>query len=100
MDQYNYLIILKDNLKHSAEKLNLRQEFIFQRDYNLKYTAKCVTEQLQYNVPKLLNTSPQSLDINPSIQRYNIKNKKQLENTITTKWNSINLDIMKNSQES
>ncbi|CAK9796392.1 Transposable element Tcb2 transposase [Anthophora quadrimaculata] len=64
MDQHIYLDILQENLKSSAEKLNLGN-FIFQQDRDPKHTAKHVKQWLLYNAPKQLNTPPQSPDMNP-----------------------------------
>lgn len=49
MDKTVYLDILKENLKVSAEKLELPSRWIFQQDNDPKHTAHTVREWLLYN---------------------------------------------------
>lgn len=65
MNKNVYLDILKNNLQESIQKLNMPTVYYFQQDNDPKHTAHIVKEWLLYNVPKLLNTPPQSPDINP-----------------------------------
>ena len=65
MDKYAYLNILKANLKRSAEKLGLENDYYFQQDNDPKHTADIVKLWILYNVPKQLRTPPQSPDLNP-----------------------------------
>lgn len=64
MDKMKYLDILKNNLKQSAQKLNLGSSFIFQQDNDPKHTAKIVQLWLLYNCKMQLHTPPQSPDLN------------------------------------
>ncbi|XP_060831539.1 mucin-2-like [Bombus pascuorum] len=56
--------ILKNNLRESARKLGLFEDFHFQRDNDPKDTDRIVKERIVYNTPHMLITLPQSPDIN------------------------------------
>lgn len=58
MDKYKYLAILKNNLKQSAEKLGIADNFYFQQDNDPKHTAHIVRQWIIYNVPHILETPP------------------------------------------
>lgn len=64
MDSFVYLKILKTNLKQSAQKLRIADDFSLYQDNDLKHSARVVQEWLLYNTPKFLETPPQSLDMN------------------------------------
>lgn len=106
MDRYGYLDILKQNLKKSAEKLNLVGRFHFQHDNDPKHTSKIVKEWLLYNVPHMLQTPPQSPDLNPienlwdildqQVRLREIKNKEQLVTALTEEWAKIKPNITEN----
>lgn len=97
MDKNLYLKILKENVKNSAEKLNIGKGFYFQQDNDPKHTAHVVREWLLYNVPHRLNTPPQSPDLNPiehlwddlekRIRKHEIRNKQQLKAVLMDEWN-------------
>ena len=65
LDKYKYLNISKNNLKESARKLGLLEDFHFQQDNDSKDTARIMKEWIVYNTPHMLITPPQSPDINP-----------------------------------
>ena len=65
MDKNVYLNILKTNIKESAQKMGLENDFYFQQDNDPKHTAWVVRMWLLYNAPKMLVTPSQSPDINP-----------------------------------
>lgn len=65
MDQIGYLNILKQNLRQSAEKLDLGEDFCFQQDNDPKYTAHNVKLWLLYNTKNQLKSPPYSPDLNP-----------------------------------
>lgn len=98
--------ILKDNLKQSAEKLGMGENFHFQQDNDPKHTTSIVKEWIIYNVPHVLETSPQSPDINPiehlwveigrQLSKYNINSKEVLKTKIFEVWNNIKEDITEN----
>ncbi|CAK9811674.1 Transposable element Tc1 transposase [Anthophora quadrimaculata] len=106
LDKAKYLHILKDNLKKSAVKLGLLENFYFQQDNDPKHKAKIVQEWLLYNIPHMLHTPPQSPDINPiehlwteigkRLQNHNITSKDQLKEKILQIWNSIEPTVTEN----
>jgi transposase len=106
MDRFQYLTILKDNLKASVEKLGLEQSWIFQQDNDPKHTAIIVKEWLLYNVPKQLHSPPQSPDLNPiehiwdeverKLRKYHISNKKTLKEALIKAWAEITPEITRN----
>lgn len=96
---------MKDNLKQSAEKLGIAENFHFQQDNDPKHTAHIVKEWIIYNVP-VLEIPPQSPDINPiehlwaeigrQLSKYNINFKEVLKTKIFEVWNNIKEDITEN----
>lgn len=99
MDWRQYMDILKQNLHASAEKLNLRESFIFQQDNDPKHTALNVKLWLLYNTRRQLHTPPQSPDMNPiehlwgelkrRLTARDIRNKAQLKVALLEEWNKI-----------
>lgn len=99
MDQYGYLNILKENLKQSAQQLNLGQDYWFQQDNDPKHTAQNVKLWLLYNTTHQLNSPPQSPDLNPiehlwdllerKIRKHSITSKEMLKNVIIEEWTKI-----------
>ena len=91
--------ILKKNLQESAEKLAIKDDFIFQQDNDPKHTARIVKEYLLYHVPRRLQTPPQSPDLNPiehlweklekNIRKYNITSKNDLICKLKEEWAKI-----------
>lgn len=65
MNQEQYLKILKENLKQSAEKMGILDTFKLYQDNDPKHKAHKVRSWLLYNCPKVLETPPQSPDLNP-----------------------------------
>ncbi|GIY34768.1 uncharacterized protein CEXT_86541 [Caerostris extrusa] len=75
--------ILKENLKQSAQDLNLGDDFWFQQD----------------NIKNQLQSPPQSPDLNPiehlwdllerKIRQHKIVSKEMLKRVIITEWNNI-----------
>ena len=91
MDHLAYIQILKDNLKSSVDKLELHSSYIFQQDNDSKHTALNTRLWVLYNVPKQLNSPPQSPDLNliehlwkildDAIRKRSISNKQELKST-------------------
>lgn len=110
MDKMLYMSILKKNVKASVNKLNLPSVYYFQQDNDPKHTAHIVKEWLLYNVPKQLNTPPQSPDLNPienlwnelkiRVNKHHPTNKKDLKLKILEAWNEIPPEVTKKLVES
>lgn len=105
MDKNVYLDILKKNLKQSAEKLGILNNFKFYQDNDPKHKAHIVREYLLYNCPKVLETPPQSPDINVienlwqeldvKVRQHAISNKQQLKQILQDEWAKISSDYTK-----
>lgn len=99
MDKMMYMNILKKHVKSAVEQLKLPSDYYFQYDNDPKHTARIVKEWLIYNVPKQLNTSPQSPDLNPiehlwcelktRVQKQHITSKNDLKLKTTEAWGQI-----------
>ena len=101
MNRFKYLDILKENLKNSADKLELGADYVFQHDNDPKHTANIVKEWLLHNVPKQLRPPPQSPDLNPiehlwellerRIRKHQIKTKSDLKERLEEEWSKITI---------
>lgn len=110
MDQTKYLTILKENLMQSAEKLGVRDNFHFYQDNDPKHKAHNVRLWLLYNCPHVLETPPQSPDLNViehlwaylenQLKKYTITNKKTLESALKVEWAKIDASTCKKLVES
>lgn len=99
MNQNKYLDILKENLKPSVQKLGIEDRFIFYQDNDPKHKASNVRLWLLYNCPHVLETPPQSPDLNviehlwayleEQLKTHNIRNKSDLEKALFEEWNKI-----------
>ncbi|KAJ1519178.1 hypothetical protein ONE63_011216 [Megalurothrips usitatus] len=99
MDHMMYIDILKKNLRASAEKMGLGEDFIFQQDNDPKHTARNTKHWLLYNAPKRLETPPQSPDLNPiehlwhklevEVRKRHISNKNDLKKALSEEWEKI-----------
>lgn len=65
MRKENYIQILDENLKESAEKLKLGNNWKFQQDNDPKHTAKVVQKWFKDNDISVLEWPSQSPDLNP-----------------------------------
>ncbi|GFY28069.1 transposable element Tc1 transposase [Trichonephila clavipes] len=93
------LNILQNNLKESAVKLGLGSNFIFQQYNEPKHTAFVVKEWLLYHCRNILNTPPQSPDLNVienlwshlerAVQKHPITSKEQLKSVLKEEWLNI-----------
>lgn len=111
MNKEMYLNILKQNLKESARKLGMEDTFHFYQDNDPKHKALVVRTWLLYNCPKVIETPPQSPDLNPiehlweHVERkirsnHKIQRKRQLEQAISEEWGKISSDITSKLVES
>lgn len=99
-----YLDILKDSLHQSAEKLGIRGSFKFYQDNDPKHKAYIVRSWLLYNCPKVLETPPQSPDLNPiehlwgelsaRLRNSRIGTREELKRRLAAEWASINLSYI------
>lgn len=110
MDHRKYIEILKRNLRSSAEKLGILENFIYYEDKDPKHTAPNTKLWLLYNTPKCLNTPPQSPDVNPiehlwdvlerRIRKRTITSKETLKTALKEEWQSILPNITEKLVES
>lgn len=105
MNRFGYIEILKAYLKNSALKMGLENNFIFQHDNDPKHTALDTKMWLLYNVSKMLNTPPQSPDLNviehvwahleQKVRLHRISNKEDLKNALKEEWAKITPEFCK-----
>jgi hypothetical protein len=110
MDRYLYVDILNNNLKQSAKKLKMGRTFIFQQDCDPKHTSKLAKKFFEDNHISLLDSPPQSPDLNVieqlwdyverNIREYDISNKNQLKSAILEVWQNIPPELTKKLVES
>jgi transposase len=99
MNQYVYMDLLKSNLKVSAQKLGIEKSFSFYQDNDPKHKAWINRMWLLYNCPKVIDTPPQSPDLNPienlwdelgrRVQKHHVSSKTQLKEILQKEWNAI-----------
>ena len=105
MDKHKYLQLLKDNLRKSGQKLGIPETFKFYQDNDPKHTAYEVRSWLLYNRPKVIQTPPQSPDLNPienlwdelgrRIRTSPIISYVELKRKLVEEWNNINCNYTK-----
>ena len=105
MDAAKYVDILSKNLISSADILNM-DNFIFQQDNDPKHTSKLASEFFENKGISLLSWPPQSPDMNPveniwdllksKISEKRTKNIKELEEFAFEEWNNISLETCQN----
>lgn len=102
-----YINILRDNLKLSAQNLDIGNNFVFYQDNDPKHTALNVCLWCLYNCPQVLKTPPKSLDLNPiehiwrelevPVRKYDIHRKSKLKTIMMEEWMNIDAEITKNT---
>lgn len=110
MDKFQYLNILRENLKTSATKLRIGESFNFYQDNDPKHSAFVVKEWLLYNCPKVIKTPAQSPDLNAiehlweelgrRISKRRFSNKEQLKTALREEWDNIPVSVCKKLVES
>lgn len=85
MNDQKYVDMLRANLASSAEKLEIKDTFIFQHDNDPKHTANKTKEWMLYNVRRQLKTPPQSPDLNPIEHLWYLLDLKIRKNKISSK---------------
>ncbi|CAK9827588.1 Transposable element Tcb1 transposase [Anthophora retusa] len=106
MNHIVYIDILKEHLHASANKMDLKDNFIFTHDNDPKHSAYNTRQWVLYNTPKYLQTPPQSPDINPiehlwdylekKLHNHNISSKESLKIALLEEWNKINPAVTSN----
>lgn len=105
MDKIIYMNILKENIKKSAEKLNLPASLTFQHDNDPKHSAHVVRIWLAYNVFHVLPHPPQSPDLNPiehlweeldrRVKKRTTTTNNDLKQALVEEWQNIGTDVTK-----
>lgn len=106
MDRFGYLNILKENLKQSAEKLGILENFAFYQDNDPKHKSNVAQMWLIHHCPKLLQTPAQSPDLNViehlweelarRVYKSKFKTLDELKEGLLEAWYSIEPEVCKN----
>jgi transposase len=106
MDKLYYKSILTKNLRPSAVKMGLANDFTFQQDNDPKHTSAIVKDYFTQKDIKVLDWPSQSPDLNPiehlwdhlkrEVKKVKVKNLKELEAEVKKIWNNITKDVCSN----
>lgn len=99
MDKYQYINILKQNVRQSAEKLGILDNFALYADNDPKHSAYISRLWVLYNCPYVLSTPAQSPDLNViehlweelgrRLQNRRFSSLRELKRGILDEWNNI-----------
>ena len=99
MKSADYITILDENLKTSAQSLGLGRQWVFQQDNDPKHTSNSTTTWLQEKKVTLLPWPSMSPDLNPienlwqelkvRIKKRAPKNLQELKRVAIEEWSSI-----------
>lgn len=106
MNSDDYITILDENLKTSAQRLGLGRRWVFQQDNDPKHKSKSTTTWLQRNKVTLLPWPSMSPDLNPIenlwqqlkviIRKRAPKTLKELKLVAIEEWRNITPEITSN----
>ena len=110
MNHQLYIHILKNNLELSARKMGLDGDYVFMHDNDPKHTALNTRLWVLYNTPHFVKFPPQSPDLNPienlwdilekNIRSRHISNKNDLASALNAEWDAISKSVTTNLVES
>ncbi|GFW64451.1 transposable element Tc1 transposase [Trichonephila clavipes] len=103
MDRTYCIQVLKENLRASAEKLGIEEEYQFYLDNDPKHSSQNTRLWLLYNCPKVIKTPAQSADLNPiehlwgifekRLRECHFWNRRQVEEILREEWSKIDQEV-------
>jgi transposase len=106
MNAEGFVNILLGNLKKSVRKIGIQDSYLFQQDNDPKHMARITREWLLYDASGLLETPPQSPDINPienlwslletKIRKCKYSSREMLIENLKQEWDKIDQEVTAN----